>query len=73
MKRKALLGLGAAAALLLSGCALNSGDSSNDSASASGPVTLTFQSLAYQDSTVASPATSWASPARATSRTSAST
>jgi multiple sugar transport system substrate-binding protein len=53
MKRKALLGLGAAAALLLSGCALNSGDSSNDGGSASGPVTLTFQSLAYQDSTVA--------------------
>lgn len=53
MKRKALLGLGAAAALLLSGCALNSGDSSGDSESTSGPVTLTFQSLAYQDSTVA--------------------
>lgn len=53
MKRKALLGIGAAAALLLSGCALNSGDSSNESGSATGPVTLTFQSLAYQDSTVA--------------------
>lgn len=54
MKRKALLGLGAAVALLLSGCALNSGDSSKDSGgSTSGPVTLTFQSLAYQDSTVA--------------------
>jgi ABC-type glycerol-3-phosphate transport system substrate-binding protein len=53
MKRKALLGVGAAAVLLLSGCALNSGDSSNsDSGSTKGPVTLTFQSLAYQDSTV---------------------
>lgn len=54
MKRKALLGLGAVAALVLSGCALNSGDSSDDgNESTSGPVTLTFQSLAYQDSTVA--------------------
>jgi multiple sugar transport system substrate-binding protein len=53
MKRKALLGLGAAVALLLSGCALNSGDNSDDGGSTSGPVTLTFQSLAYQDSTVA--------------------
>jgi len=53
MKRKALLGIGAAAALLLSGCALNGGDSSNSTESATGPVTLTFQSLAYQDSTVA--------------------
>jgi ABC-type glycerol-3-phosphate transport system substrate-binding protein len=53
MKRKALLGIGAAVALLLSGCALNSGDSSDSSGeSATGPVTLTFQSLAYQDSTV---------------------
>jgi len=53
MKRKALLGIGAAAVLLLSGCALNSGDSSDsDSGSTKGPVTLTFQSLAYQDSTV---------------------
>ncbi|TDV47814.1 ABC transporter substrate-binding protein [Actinophytocola oryzae] len=53
MNRKALLGIGAAAALLLSGCALNSGDSGDDGGSADGPVTLTFQSLAYQDSTVA--------------------
>lgn len=53
MKRKALLGIGAAAALLLSGCALNSGDSGSEGESATGPVTLTFQSLAYQDSTVA--------------------
>jgi multiple sugar transport system substrate-binding protein len=53
MKRKALLGIGAAAALLLSGCALNGGESPDDSGSAEGPVTLTFQSLAYQDSTVA--------------------
>jgi multiple sugar transport system substrate-binding protein len=53
MKRKALLGIGAAAALLLSGCALNGGDSSDSGGSTTGPVTLTFQSLAYQDSTVA--------------------
>jgi multiple sugar transport system substrate-binding protein len=54
MKRKALLGIGAAAALLLSGCALNGGDSGDGGGgSADGPVTLTFQSLAYQDSTVA--------------------
>jgi ABC-type glycerol-3-phosphate transport system substrate-binding protein len=53
MKRKALLGLGAAAALVLSGCALNGGESSDGGGSTDGPVTLTFQSLAYQDSTVA--------------------
>jgi ABC-type glycerol-3-phosphate transport system substrate-binding protein len=53
MKRKALLGTVATAALLLSGCALNSGNSSDSSTEApKGPVTLTFQSLAYQDSTV---------------------
>lgn len=52
MKRRALLGIGAAA-LLLSGCALNGGESSEGGESAEGPVTLTFQSLAYQDSTVA--------------------
>ena len=54
MKPKALLGIGAAAALLLSGCALNGGESNDEGGgSAEGPVTLTFQSLAYQDSTVA--------------------
>ncbi|MFI7672714.1 ABC transporter substrate-binding protein [Actinophytocola sp. NPDC049390] len=54
MKRKALLGIGAAAALVLSGCALNGGEGSDEGGgSAEGPVTLTFQSLAYQDSTVA--------------------
>jgi ABC-type glycerol-3-phosphate transport system substrate-binding protein len=53
MKRKALLGIGAAAALVLSGCALNSDDSGDGGGSTDGPVTLTFQSLAYQDSTVA--------------------
>jgi multiple sugar transport system substrate-binding protein len=54
MNRKALLGLGAAAALMLSGCALGGGDSGDESGgSTKGPVTLTFQSLAYQDSTVA--------------------
>lgn len=54
MKRKALLGTVASAALLLSGCALNGGDSADSGDSSStGPVTLTFQSLAYQDSTVA--------------------
>jgi multiple sugar transport system substrate-binding protein len=51
MKRKALLGA-AAVAVLLSGCALNGGESTSDESTA-GPVTLTFQSLAYQDSTVA--------------------
>jgi multiple sugar transport system substrate-binding protein len=53
MKRKALLGIGAAAALVLSGCALGGGDSSDSGGTTTGPVTLTFQSLAYQDSTVA--------------------
>jgi multiple sugar transport system substrate-binding protein len=53
MKRKALAGIGAAAALVLSGCALNGGESGDSGGSAEGPVTLTFQSLAYQDSTVA--------------------
>jgi ABC-type glycerol-3-phosphate transport system substrate-binding protein len=53
MKRKALLGTVAAAALLLSGCALDGGESTGQGGSAEGPVTLTFQSLAYQDSTVA--------------------
>jgi multiple sugar transport system substrate-binding protein len=51
MKRKVLLGT-AAVAVLLSGCALNSGESTSEQ-STEGPVTLTFQSLAYQDSTVA--------------------
>lgn len=50
---KAWLGIGAVAALLLSGCALNGGESDDSGGSAEGPVTLTFQSLAYQDSTVA--------------------
>jgi len=53
MMRKALLGIGAAAAVvLLGGCALGGGEST-ESGSSGGPVTLTFQSLAYQDSTVA--------------------
>lgn len=53
MKRKALLGIGAASvAVLLSGCALNGGESTSEG-STEGPVTLTFQSLAYQDTTVA--------------------
>lgn len=53
MKRKALLGIGAAAvAVLLSGCALN-GEQADTGGSTEGPVTLTFQSLAYQDTTVA--------------------
>jgi multiple sugar transport system substrate-binding protein len=53
MKRKALLAAASATALLLSGCALNSEDGKDSGESAKGPVTLTFQSLAYQDSTVA--------------------
>ncbi len=52
MKRTALLGIGAAAVLLLSGCAL-SGEQADTGGTTDGPVTLTFQSLAYQDSTVA--------------------
>ena len=52
MKRKALLGIGAASALLLSGCALD-GEEAETGGSTEGPVTLTFQSLAYQDTTVA--------------------
>lgn len=51
MKLRALAGIGAAA-LLLSGCALNGGESEQEQTT-EGPVTLTFQSLAYQDSTVA--------------------
>ncbi|WP_440710935.1 ABC transporter substrate-binding protein [Herbiconiux sp. YIM B11900] len=53
MKRKALLGIGAlAVAGLLGGCAFGGGGTTTAS-TPDGPVTLTFQSLAYQDSTVA--------------------
>jgi ABC-type glycerol-3-phosphate transport system substrate-binding protein len=53
MKRKALLGIGAlAVAGLLGGCAFGGGGTATTS-TPDGPVTLTFQSLAYQDSTVA--------------------
>src|SRR5690349_14163086 len=52
MKRTAMLGFGAAAVLLLSGCAF-SGEQSDSGGTTDGPVTITFQSLAYQDSTVA--------------------
>jgi ABC-type glycerol-3-phosphate transport system substrate-binding protein len=52
MMRKALHGLAAVAvAALLGGCALN-GEQADSGESTDGPVTLTFQSLAYQDSTV---------------------
>ncbi|WP_066041820.1 ABC transporter substrate-binding protein [Herbiconiux solani] len=54
MKRKALLGIGAVAiAGLLGGCAFGGGGTTTGGSTPSGPVTLTFQSLAYQDSTVA--------------------
>ncbi|MCS5732801.1 ABC transporter substrate-binding protein [Herbiconiux daphne] len=53
MRRKALLGIGAlAVAGLLGGCAFGGGGTATSS-TPEGPVTLTFQSLAYQDSTVA--------------------
>ncbi|MFB2597022.1 ABC transporter substrate-binding protein [Herbiconiux sp. P17] len=53
MRRKALLGIGAlAVAGLLGGCAFGGGGTATTS-TPDGPVTLTFQSLAYQDSTVA--------------------
>lgn len=54
MMRKALRGtVAVAVAALLGGCALNGGESTSDESTSDGPVTLTFQSLAYQDSTVA--------------------
>jgi multiple sugar transport system substrate-binding protein len=53
MRKQALLGVGALAlAGLLGGCAFSGGGSAGGGES-EGPVTLTFQSLAYQDSTVA--------------------
>jgi len=52
MKRLALPGIAAVAvAALVGGCAFNS-EQADSGGSADGPVTLTFQSLAYQDSTV---------------------
>ncbi|MDQ3403497.1 MAG: sugar ABC transporter substrate-binding protein [Actinomycetota bacterium] len=53
MKRQALLGISAAAVVVLVGGCAFSGGQSESGASSDGPVTLTFQSLAYQDSTVA--------------------
>ena len=52
MKRLALPGI-VATAVLLSGCALGGGEQAETGGSTEGPVELTFQSLAYQDSTVA--------------------
>lgn len=53
MKKKVFLAVGAVAISgLLGGCAFGGGGSA-DTGSSSGPVELTFQSLAYQDSTVA--------------------
>ncbi|HEX2133562.1 MAG TPA: sugar ABC transporter substrate-binding protein [Actinophytocola sp.] len=53
MKRQALPGIAAVAvAALVGGCAFNS-EQADSGGSADGPVTLTFQSLAFQDSTVA--------------------
>ena len=54
MKRRAALAAGAiAVATVMTGCAFGGGGASNTDASAEGPVTLTFQSLAFQDSTIA--------------------
>ncbi|MFT2815926.1 ABC transporter substrate-binding protein [Leifsonia sp. A12D58] len=54
MKRRAALAAGAiVVAGVLTGCAFGSGGGSSAGGSSEGPVTITFQSLAYQDSTVA--------------------
>ena len=54
MKRKAAIGIGAIAlAGLLGGCAFGGTSTSSGGGSSDGPVTLTFQSLAYQDTTIA--------------------
>ncbi|MGO4104447.1 ABC transporter substrate-binding protein [Leifsonia sp. YAF41] len=54
MKRRAALATGAiVVAGVLTGCAFGSGGGSSAGGSSEGPVTITFQSLAYQDSTVA--------------------
>ncbi len=54
MKRQAALAAGAmVVAGALTGCAFGGGGTSNAGGSSDGPVTLTFQSLAFQDSTIA--------------------
>ncbi|GAA3880214.1 sugar ABC transporter substrate-binding protein [Leifsonia kafniensis] len=54
MKRRAALATGAiVVAGVLTGCAFGGGGGSSSGGSSEGPVTITFQSLAYQDSTVA--------------------
>lgn len=54
MKRRVALAAGAiVVAGALTGCAFGGGGMSDSDGSADGPVTITFQSLAYQDSTVA--------------------
>ncbi|HYI31962.1 MAG TPA: extracellular solute-binding protein, partial [Glaciibacter sp.] len=55
MKRRAVFTVGAIAVVgMLSGCAFGGGGTTNDDGGATGePVTLTFQSLAFQDTTIA--------------------
>ncbi|MGO4690801.1 ABC transporter substrate-binding protein [Glaciibacter sp. 2TAF33] len=54
MKRRAALAAGAiAVATVMTGCAFGGGGAANTAAPAEGKVTLTFQSLAFQDSTIA--------------------
>jgi multiple sugar transport system substrate-binding protein len=55
MKRRAVFTVGAIAVVgVLSGCAFGGGGTTDDDGGASGePVTLTFQSLAFQDTTIA--------------------
>lgn len=54
MKQKALILVGtAASASLLAGCAFGGGDDAAEVGDTAGPVEITFQSLAFQDTTVA--------------------
>lgn len=53
MKRKVSVPTAFVAASLLTGCAFSGGGGDEDGGQAEGPVEITFQSLAFQDSTVA--------------------
>ncbi|WP_022887041.1 ABC transporter substrate-binding protein [Glaciibacter superstes] len=54
MKRQAALAIGGLAVVgLMAGCAFGGGGTANDSGGDDGPVTITFQSLAFQDTTIA--------------------